>query len=238
MPQGLLQNPVAGRMGGEIIAGLETRAESFRHGDVRLELLLPASSEALIDEVEFEADERLPYWAELWPSARALARWTLDAPLPGGRAIELGCGVGLPSLAARLRGADILATDYYSDALLFARTNSLRNGLGVLPTLELDWRDPPPALGRFETVLAADVVYERRMAEALAVALPRLVATGGRVWLADPGRVYLPALLDPLTAAGWSVSEREPGSERSGAADGRMAPIRLLELSPPHSPPK
>ena len=40
------------------------------------ELLIvrPRDSEALLDEEAFEQEELLPYWAELWPSALALAR--------------------------------------------------------------------------------------------------------------------------------------------------------------------
>src|SRR5918993_3776037 len=34
----------------------------------------PAAADALIDEEEFAQDERLPYWADLWPSSVALAR--------------------------------------------------------------------------------------------------------------------------------------------------------------------
>ena len=62
---------------------------------VRLELLRPASPEALIDEEAFVDDEFLPYWAELWPAARALADALPD--VRGLRVVELGCGLGLPS---------------------------------------------------------------------------------------------------------------------------------------------
>src|SRR4051812_11335262 len=33
----------------------------------------PRSADELIDETEFNKDERLPYWAEIWPSAFVLA---------------------------------------------------------------------------------------------------------------------------------------------------------------------
>ena len=38
--------------------------------DRTVSILHPASAEDLIDEADFERDERLPYWAELWPCWR------------------------------------------------------------------------------------------------------------------------------------------------------------------------
>lgn len=197
------------------------RVEPFAHRGFRVEVLLPRAADELIDEAEFDRDERLPYWAELWPSARALARRLLDAP-PRGRVLELGCGVALPSLALLSRGAEVLATDWYADALLFARANAERNALGPLPTAVLDWREIPPELPPFDTVLAADVLYEQRNAEDLAKALPRLVAPGGEALLADPGRVYRPLFVERMEAAGWKVEETRVQEEAAEAPRGSV----------------
>lgn len=211
-----------------------TRTEAFSHGDFRVEVLLPLAADELIDEREFERDERLPYWAELWPSARALARHLLDGPLPQGPVLELGSGVALPSLALRSRGAAALATDYYPEALEFARVNALRNELPPPDTLLLDWREPPEELGRFPLVLAADVLYESRNAEWLAALLPRATAPDGVAWIADPGRMYRSDLEDAMRAAGWSVAElrriREPSPE---LGENISSVVTILELRPP-----
>ena len=76
-----------------------------------LGLLAPRDGDALLSQEAFERDEFLPYWAELWPSALALARVVARRPLTGRRVIELGCGLGLPALAAALAGGRVLATD-------------------------------------------------------------------------------------------------------------------------------
>ena len=209
------------------------RAEVFTHGGLRLRLLLPRAADELIDEAAFEHDERLPYWADLWPSARALARRLLDAPLPDGRALELGCGVGLPSLALLSRGyPDVLATDYYGDALDFARANAERNRLPPLATALLDWRDPPPALGRFALVYAADVLYEARYAGILPALLPRLLAPDGAVLLTDPGRAYLAPFRERMRALGWRLNERRLREPHAAAPRGAVE-IHLLHLRPP-----
>jgi predicted nicotinamide N-methyase len=216
-----------------------TRVEPFDHGALSLDILLPLAAEELIDEAEFEADERLPYWAELWPSARARGGGPLEVPVPRGRVLELGCGVALPSLVLLALGADVLATDYYDDALRFAEANAARNALPPLRTALLDWRRIPPDLGRFDLVVVADVMYERRNAEALAEALPRVVAPQGRVLLADPGRTYLGEFRARVEAAGWRVGEPAVREELLDPSTGRCSRVCILELRPPayHPPP-
>lgn len=208
------------------------RAEPFSHGGFAVELLLPRAADELIDEAEFEADERLPYWADLWPSARALARRLLEGDLPAGRVLELGCGVALPSLALLSRGAEVLATDYYADALLFARANAERSGLPPLPTALVDWRSLPPELGRFARVVAADVLYEARNAETLAAVLPQVVPPGGSALVADPGRVYRAAFVERMEREGWRVEEERVREPWAHAPAGGVE-ISFLSVTPP-----
>src|SRR3954453_12854046 len=81
-------------------------------------LLRPREADALLDESAFEArDEFIPYWADLWPSAELLARTLAGRALHGARVLELGCGLGLPSLAASLAGGRVMSTDWAPEAL-------------------------------------------------------------------------------------------------------------------------
>jgi predicted nicotinamide N-methyase len=152
-------------------------------GEVELSLLRPAAPEDLLDEEAFERDEFLPYWAELWPAASALAA-ALPADLRGVRVVELGCGLGVPSLVAAARGAEVVATDWAADAIDLLGQNAERNGL-TLRAKVWDWRTPWDE--RFDLTLAADVLYERRNVEPLVRALQRL-APEGLIGLA--GRPY------------------------------------------------
>ena len=124
---------------------------------VRLTLLRPDSPEALIDEEAFAEDEFLPYWAELWPAATALAEALPD--VRGVRVVELGCGLGLPSLVAAGKGADVTATDWAPDAIELLRENAKRNRLQLRAEVR-DWREPWDET--FDLALAADVLYEHR----------------------------------------------------------------------------
>jgi predicted nicotinamide N-methyase len=181
--------------------------------DVRL--LRPRDSDALLDEEAFEHEEFLPYWAEMWPSSIALARALAPRSLGGRRVVELGCGLGLPSVVAALAGADVLATDWSPDALAFVTRNARANATSVR-TARVAWSDPGPLLdgAPWELVLASDVLYERRMADELLTLLPRLVDERGAVWLADPGRVPAAEFLRRAREA-WHVTSRsDPAAPR------------------------
>jgi predicted nicotinamide N-methyase len=173
--------------------------EEVELGDgLRLEILRPPSADELIDEAAFDEEEFLPYWAELWPSGLALARHVARRELDGLRVLELGCGLGLPALAATLRGADVLATDWAEDAIELLRRNMERNDV-FLRLARVRWSEPEALLraAPWDLVLGADLLYEARNAEQLAELLPRL---GGEVLLAEPGRPYAKEFLDRFRA--------------------------------------
>ena len=148
----------------------------------------PRNSEALLDEDAFEHEEFLPYWAELWPSSRALARRVLGRSLRGQPVLELGCGLALPSIAAALAGGRVLATDWSPESILYAATNARHNDVEI-ETAICSWAEPGDIVARapWSLVLASDVLYERRNVDQLLALLPLLV-TSGEIWIADPGR--------------------------------------------------
>jgi predicted nicotinamide N-methyase len=181
-------------------------------GDRPVTIMHPASAEDLIDERDFERDERLPYWAELWPSARVLARHILELSGVGKTFIELGCGAGLVATCASLAGFDVVVSDYYEDATRFARVNAWRNGAPVSGSVVLDWRalPPPHTLQRFDVVAASDVLYERAYGELVAEAISSLLAPHGLALVADPGRVARDEFLRALAPRGLEVRRSEP----------------------------
>jgi predicted nicotinamide N-methyase len=181
-----------------------------------VELMRPPDAEALLSEEAFEQEEFLPYWAELWASAVALAHDVSMRSLRGAPTLELGCGLGLPSIAAALAGGRVLATDWSPDAVSATAANAERNGVEV-ETLRCSWAEPEPLLERapWPLVLASDVLYERRNVELLLDLLPRLVDENGLVLLADPGRVPAERFLAAAPEHGWTVrSVASPRAER------------------------
>ena len=156
--------------------------------------------EELIDEEAFADDEFLPYWAELWPAAYALAGALPHVSVL--RVVELGCGLGLPSLVAAARGAAVTAADWADEAVQLLRQNAARNEL-VLEVERRDWREPWAE--RFDLALAADVLYERRNVEPL-VELLSTIAPVTLVGLA--GRPYEQTFLRLWEGGAEEVAER------------------------------
>jgi ETFB lysine methyltransferase len=177
-------------------------------GGTTLEILHPASAEELIDEIDFDRDERLPYWAELWPSSRILADVICAMSGTGRSLLELGCGAGLVATCASLAGFDVVASDYYEDAARFARVNAARNGAPPPRGLLLDWRALPADLPRFDVVAASDVLYERPYGALVAGAIAAALASDGVAYVADPGRVGRDDFLGALGAAGLELQKR------------------------------
>lgn len=133
-----------------------------------------------------------PYWAFAWAGGQALARFVLDHPasVAGKRVLDFATGSGLVAIAAMRAGAlraDAIDVDRFAtDA---ARLNAALNGVA----LTIATGDPIGAAdGGWQTVLAGDIFYERRLAEAAVAWLRRLAGSGTTVLLGDPGRTYLP----------------------------------------------
>lgn len=219
----------------ELPADIRIATQTVRAGDATFTITLPTSAEDLIDEAEFAVDERLPYWAELWPSGRVLADRLAAMDLTGLRVVELGAGVGLPAVVAAVGGAHVLATDWYEPALRFAAHNAAAAGV-VVHTALVDWRDPPAHLVEappFDLVLAADVLYEPRNAAPLAALVARITSPHGTVLIADPRRPDATAFLDGIQGAGWHLVTEQV--EFTGRRDETGSRINLHTLRPPRA---
>ena len=204
--------------GEELVAELESRFDTVTSdvevGDRTFSILRPRNSDDLIREEDFVKDERLPYWADIWPSSTILARHFLELavarrkdsrPLRG---LELGCGVGLVTTTAMIAGYDMIASDYYADALAFTRANAFRI-VGTSPRARMiDWRSFPPDVDGLDLIVASDVLYEKEYARLLPGIFKRALAPGGMVMLADPGRIGVPDFVDECEGSGLVIRSK------------------------------
>ncbi|HXG72113.1 MAG TPA: methyltransferase domain-containing protein [Gemmatimonadaceae bacterium] len=199
--------------GEPLVAALTQRfrtvIEDATVGAATFSILKPANSDDLIREEDYVRDERLPYWADVWPSSIILAEKLLELDGRGGTAIELGCGVGLSTLAAIKAGYNVLATDYYDDAVDVTRANVFRNFGSRACARLVDWRHLPSDLGRFDLVFASDVLYEKEYAALLPGLLKQLMSEAGFVLIADPGRVAAPLFVESCETGGLAIVARE-----------------------------
>ena len=171
-------------------------------GNDRFSIVHPRNAEELIDEAAFNRDERLPYWADVWPSSIALARAVRAMKGNGLSLLELGCGVGLVTSAALRAGFEVTASDYYDDSLAFTRLNAESNASREPHVMHLDWRQLPNAIPAFDLVVGADVLYERAYGPVVARTIATTLAERGRAMIADPGRVGAPEFFTALHDVG------------------------------------
>jgi predicted nicotinamide N-methyase len=179
---------------------LVTQSIDLPSGELRL--LQPEESAELPDDGPVEWAPIAPYWSVLWRSGVALAREVDGRRLRGLRVVELGCGLGLPSIVAARGGAVALATDADPEALALVSRNAVLND-AALETATVDWTEPGELAARapFDLVLAADVLYESADVEPLLALLPLLAP---EAWIAEPGRSVAAAFLE-RAAERWQV---------------------------------
>jgi predicted nicotinamide N-methyase len=140
-------------------------------------------------------DQPPPFWAFVWPGGRALARYVLDHPqVVAGRAVlDLGSGSGLTAIAAAMAGASaVTASEIDLFAMAAIRLNAEANGVRIAVTGDLLGEGARQDPGAADVVLAADIWYEKRLAERALSLLQKATARGAEVLVGDVGRAYLP----------------------------------------------
>ena len=157
-----------------------------------------------ISEEEFKKDERLPYWADLWPSAIALSEYLVENHeiFTGKKIIELGCGLGLVGITATSVGGKVLFTDYDPHALSFTQSNFKRNFNRPASVQLLDWRNPGDPQS-FDIILAADVIYEKRWLEPIFHVLDNKLSLSGIAYIADPDRTVGRKIFSMIDSKDW-----------------------------------
>jgi predicted nicotinamide N-methyase len=131
-----------------------------------------------------------PFWAFAWPGGQALARHVLDHPetVAGRRVLDFAAGSGIAAIAcARAGAAFVEAAEIDRLAIAAIRLNAEANRACVA-ALAGDVLDAP---SRWDLILCGDVCYEAPMTARILPWL-RAMARRAEVWLADPGRAYLP----------------------------------------------
>ena len=132
-----------------------------------------------------------PFWAFAWPGSQALARVVLDQPalVAGKRVLDFAAGCGLAAIACVQAGAaSVEAAEIDPLAIAATLLNARTNGVEVMA----ETRDVVGDASRWDLILCGDVCYEAPMTGHILPWLRAMVAAGAEVWIADPGRAYLP----------------------------------------------
>ncbi|MES2088755.1 MAG: methyltransferase domain-containing protein [Pseudomonadota bacterium] len=166
-----------------------------------------------------------PLFGMLWPSARRLAGAMQQRDdLGGKRILEIGCGLGLASLVAHRRLADVTASDCHPLADTFLRANLRLNHLPAMKYHTGQWSTANPGLGEFDLIIGSDVLYERSHPQQLSEFINRHAATDVEIVIVDPNRGHRSRFTQDMQALGFSYWETNLDSAVVGedAYRGRM----------------
>lgn len=182
---------------------------------------------------EFGEDERMPYWAELWPASLLLARWLerRREAIRGRVCLDIGCGLGLTAIVAGWLGAKVVGMDHQWPAVFFSRENAAQNGVPQPLWTQTDWCRPAFKPGAFDFMWGGDIVYETRFYHPLTRLFRDCLAPGGTIWLAEPKRSVSQPVWERLAADGFLVrglfTETVP-------VEGYHVTVNLWELTLPY----
>jgi len=161
-----------------------------------------------------------PMFGILWPAGFALAEEMSRFSIKGKHILEVGCGIGLPSLVLQRRRADITACDYHPLAEEFLRHNADLNNLAPIRFFNTPWIGWSMDLGRFDLIIGSDLLYERDHPSLLAGFLADHANPTCQILLADPGRSRCGQISAKLALQGYACTESR---------------LQLAETHPPSS---
>jgi predicted nicotinamide N-methyase len=176
----------------------KTKEECLDISGIKIKLVHVVNIDELYEELirkgdthEDVQDERIPYWADLWPSAIALSQYIVNTNSIGknSQVLEIGCGLSLPGIVAGKFSNRIILTDYIKEPLDFAKHNWKLNNDHTAQFDILDWRKPGNTF-KADIVLASDVAYEKRSFKYLIGAFRKLVSPRGFILMSEPNRQY------------------------------------------------
>ena len=129
-----------------------------------------------------------PLFGQIWPMSKILARVMLQEPLERKRILEIGCGIGLPSLVVKQLGGNITASDYHPLARSFLLENTGLNSLAPIRFRAGNWNTPNVDLGKFDLIIGSDILYEHQHIELLSSFINHHASRRVSIVIVDPGR--------------------------------------------------
>ena len=145
--------------------------------------------EKISRENEFSEDE-IPYWSELWPSSLLLGKFILTNPhkFKGKKCLDLGCGLGLVSMALKYSQAIVYSQDIIFESLIFLKKNFSTNKLPYPVCIKGDWRCPCFKKHSLDIIVASDILYEKRFHIPVLKFIIYTLKKGGTAYISTPKR--------------------------------------------------
>jgi predicted nicotinamide N-methyase len=146
-------------------------------------------------------DLPFPFWAKVWPAARAMTEFLLSHPdlTNNKKVLEIGAGIGLPSFSIASNISELIISDHDPDAVALLDKNIALLGLKNTRALLIDWNHFPPDL-HADTILLSDINYAPEQFESLLKLMKLWMESGTTVVLSTPQRIMGVPFVEALTA--------------------------------------
>lgn len=157
-------------------------------GNEKISLYVPDAD--AVQQAWKEGSISFPYWSQVWPSSIALSTFIINNSLfvKNKNVLEMGSGLGLPSLVAAKYGASVICTDKQEEAMEAVKASAIYHGLQNLETKVLDWSSYTMDLDE-DIILLSDVNYEPAALEELSRLLRKFLKKGMTILLSTPQRL-------------------------------------------------
>lgn len=162
-----------------------------------IELFVPDAT--FIREAYEKGAISFPYWSQVWPAAKALAEFLLQHPpyTSEKKVLELGGGLGLPSLVAARNAQRVLCTDVAPEAIEIVKRSAAHLRLQNFVADILDWQHIPQTL-EADVLLLSDINYEPSAFATMQKVVASFLAKGTIILLSTPQRLMAKDFVAPL----------------------------------------
>ena len=172
---------------------LPATIQSFAFGNIVVKLCVPLTQTLrnnLPRSANAAAPAPFPYWARLWPAARALSQFiaTNIHLIADKNVLELAAGLGLPGLLAAHYARKVILSDYVPESVVMMQASVAINDSTNVTCRQLDWYQLPPHLNA-DVLLLSDINYDPAAFEILFKMLLEFLNKGTTIILSTPQRL-------------------------------------------------
>ena len=131
-----------------------------------------------------------PFWAKIWASSKALTEYLKNNSdlIKGKRIMELGAGIGIPSLSISHLAKEVVISDHDSDAVALLEKNIELLGIKNASAKCIDWNDIQEDIVA-DVILLSDINYAPDQFDSLIDLIENQILKGALLIIATPQRI-------------------------------------------------
>jgi predicted nicotinamide N-methyase len=172
--------------------------QAFCFADKTVKAFIP-SAEWLQQQFEIKENSYAPYWAQVWPAAKALCEVIVAEPelVKDKVVLELAAGLGLPSLYAAQFAKQVISSDIAEEAVSMIKQSINFNSIQNMSCTVMDWNKIDKN-AEVDLLLLSDINYDPASFDILYKILTDFIKNGTAVLLSTPQRLLAKSFMEKL----------------------------------------